>query len=209
MQTNQGSCSNKSLNKLFNISIETNIFPSEWKLAKVTPIHKNKERDDPNNYRPISVIGAIAKVFERVVYNQLYFYLTENNLLNKYQSGFRPLHSTVTALLDATNEWYFNMNEGHLTSVVFLDLAKAFDSVDHSILLRKLQLFGISERSLGWFFSYLDNRQQKYYIDCKLSILVRSNAESRRVLYLDPIVFNLYQRLPHLSEILKGENVRR
>ena len=113
----------KSLNKLFNKSIETNIFPSEWKLAKVTPIHKNNERGDPNNYRPISVIGAIAKVFERVVYNQLYFYLTENNLLNKYQSGFRPLHSTVTALLDATNEWYFNMNEGNLTSVVFLNLA--------------------------------------------------------------------------------------
>ena len=67
----------KSLNKLFNKSIETNIFPSEWKLAKVTPIHKNNERGDPNNYRSISVIGAIAKVFETVVYNQLYFYLTE------------------------------------------------------------------------------------------------------------------------------------
>ena len=161
-------------------------------------------------YRPISVIGAIAKVFERVVYNQLYFYLTENNLLNKYQSGFRPLHSTVTALLDATNEWYFNMNEGHLTSVVFLDLAKAFDSVDHSILLRKLQLFGISERSLGWFFSYLDNRQQKCYIDGKLSDSCTDQMRSPAGFYTwTPIVFNLYQRLPHLSEILKGENVRR
>ena len=93
-------------------------------------------------------------------------------------------------MLDATNEWYFNMNEGHLTSVVFLDLAKAFDSVDHSILLQKLQLFGIPERSLGWFFSYLDNRQQKCCIDGKVyQILVRSNAESRRVLYLDPYCF--------------------
>ena len=182
----------KSLNKLFNKSIETNIFPSEWKLAKVTPIHKNNDRGDPNNYRLISVIGAIAKVFERVIYNQLYFYLTENNLLNKYQSGFRPLHSTVTALLDATNEWYFNMNEGHLTSVVFLDLAKAFDSVDHSILLRKLQLLGISERSLGWFFSYLDNRQQKCCIDGKLSDSCTIKCGVPQGSILGPLLFLIY-----------------
>ena len=84
------------------------------------------------------------------------------------------------------------MNEGHLTPVVFLDLAKAFDSVDHSILLRKLQLFGISERSLGWFFSYLANwinDSRNAIMTVNYQILVRSNAESRRVLYLDPYCF--------------------
>ena len=84
------------------------------------------------------------------------------------------------------------MNEGHLTSVVFLDLAKAFDSVDHSILLRKLQLFGISERSLGWFFSYLDNRQQKCYIDGKLSDSCTIKCGVPQGSILGPLLFLIY-----------------
>ena len=81
---------------------------------------------------------------ERLVYNQLCLYLSDNQLLNKYQSGFRSLHSTATALLDATNQWHFNIDSGLVTSVVFLDLVKAFDTIDHNILLEKLQLFDVS-----------------------------------------------------------------
>ena len=97
---------------------------------------------------------------ERPVYNQLYSYLSDNKLLNKYQSGFRSLHSTATALLDATNQWYFNIDSGLVTSVVSLDLAKFFDTIDHNILLEKLQLFGVSTSSILWFKAYLTDRQQ-------------------------------------------------
>ena len=112
----------ESLTLIFNQSLLTGIFPDEWKSARVTPLYKNSgKRNDPTNYRPISVIPVVAKVFERVVYDQLYHHLTENRILSRYQSGFRSLHSTVTALLEATDSWAVNVDRGLVNAVVFLD----------------------------------------------------------------------------------------
>jgi len=94
-------------------------------LAKATPIFKQGDRSDVDNYRPISVISAIAKVFERIVYSQLSSCLSQNNILSQYQSGFRSFHSTVAALLEATDNWAFNIDRGYINDVVFLDLKKA------------------------------------------------------------------------------------
>ena len=95
-----------SLALIFNRSIETSILPDEWKSIRITPLYKKcGNRSDPSNYRPISIIPVVAKVFKRIVYDQLYRYLTENKLLCCYQSGFRTLHSTVTALIEATDSW--------------------------------------------------------------------------------------------------------
>jgi len=110
---------------IFNCCLATGIFPDDWKLAKASPIFKQGDRSDTDNYRPISVILAIAKVFERIVYNQLSSYLSQNNILSQYQSGFRSFYSTVTALLEATDNWAFNIDRGYINAVVFLDLKKA------------------------------------------------------------------------------------
>ena len=105
----------------------TCIFPDEWKSARVTPLYKNSgKRSDPTNYRPISVIPVVTKVFERIIYDQLYHYLTKNNFLSCHQSGFRSLHSTLTALIEATDSWAMDIDRGLVNAVVFLDLKKAF-----------------------------------------------------------------------------------
>ena len=101
---------------------------------RVTPLFKQGDRDDPNNYRPISVILVVAKVFERIVYDQLYAYLEVRDIVCKYQSGFRTVHSNVTVLIEVTNTWAYNIDRGKLNAVIFLDLKKAFDTVDHEIL---------------------------------------------------------------------------
>ena len=88
-----------------------------------------------NNYRPISVISVVAKVFERITHDRVYAYLSEHSIISKSQSGFRSIHSTVTALLEATDSWAFDIDRGNVNAVVFLDLKKAFDTVDHTILV--------------------------------------------------------------------------
>ena len=108
-------------------------------MARVTPVFKKVEKWDLNNYRPISVIPVVSKVFEKNVYDQLYQYLNDNQLLSSCQSGFRSLHSTLTVLLEATNSWSVNIDNGFLNGVVFIDLKKAFDTIDHEIILAELR----------------------------------------------------------------------
>ena len=119
----------------------------------------------PGNYRPISILPAISKIMERILYNQLYNYLTEYGLLSSAQFGFRKSHSTATALLDCTNEWYMNIDKKIFNLVVFIDLKKAFNNVNHGILVKKLKSYGIQGQALDILKSYLSNRPQKCQVD--------------------------------------------
>ena len=149
-----------SLAFLFNTSIETSRFPDSWKVARVTPIFKEGDKAEKSNYRPISVLPVISRLFEKLVTNQLYQYMNDNGHFSPGQSGFLRLHSTVTCLLKNTDDWYNGMDLGKLVGLVFIDLKKAFDTVDHNILCEKLELYGVQQRELSWFKSYFSNRKQ-------------------------------------------------
>ena len=131
-------------------------------------------------------------MFERLIFNQVYEYFCSNDLLSKCQSGFRPLHSTVTALLEAVNEWTQNIGGGLINSVVFLDLAKAFDTVDHGILVEKLALYGIRGTTLNWFKSYLNNRTQKCNLNGHLSSTRSLSCGVPQGTILGPLLFLIY-----------------
>ncbi len=140
---------------LFNMSLQSCELPAIWKHSRINPIYKGGDIIDPQNYRPISVI---VKVFEKLIYNQISMYLENNNILSPFQSGFRPKYSTTSALLKLTNDIYSALDSGDLIGAIFIDLKKAFDLVDHYLLLDKLYAVGFSKNSLLWFNSYLHNR---------------------------------------------------
>ena len=146
-----GSIVAPSLRAVLTKSIITGIYPTKWKTARVTPVFKKGVKSDLNNYRPISVIPVVSKGFEKNVYDQLYQYLNDHKLLSSCQSGFRSLHSTLTALLEETNSWSVNRDNGFLNGVVFIDLKKAFDTIDHEIILRNRSYFGADQATIKWF----------------------------------------------------------
>lgn len=151
-----------SITNIFSCAISMGIFPDEWKSARVTPVFKNGSPSDVNIYRSVSITPVKKRdnVFEKILYDQLYKYLSDNNLLSNCQSGFRTLHSTVTTLLNSTDNRRFSIDKGKINWVVFVDLQKAFDTVDHSILISKMERYGLNELALTLFSSYLENRSQ-------------------------------------------------
>ena len=133
-----------SLTDILNTCIKHKIFPRDFKVGRVTPIFKAGEKEELNNYRPITVLPTIARIFEKLIYEQLYSYLVNSGLLGNQQWGFRSLHSTVLALNISTDSWLMSINKGRLNSVVLLDIKKAFDTVNHDILIKELNRYRIS-----------------------------------------------------------------
>ena len=181
-----------SLTFIFNFSIMSRAFPDDLKMAKVTPAFKGGDRDDLGNYRPISVLPTVARIFEKLVYDHMYAYFLNNDLLGDRQFGFRSLHSTALALSKVTNTWLLNLDSGRMSSVVLLDIQKAFDTVDHQILLDKLRCYGVSGDQLVFFASYLNNRQQCCNVNGKLSSTKRIRCGVPQGSILGPLLFIIY-----------------
>ena len=176
---------------IFNKSTQCGTFPNNLKIGKVCPIYKGKgSKSDPDNYRPISVLSVIARLFEKLIHEQLFPYF--NDYLYKNQSGFRPKYSTQTALLNTSNQWLLNIDKGDYNIAVFLDLRKAFDTVDHSLLILKLEYYGVLGTELRWFKSYLSGRQQYCSVNNKNSPLTIVRSGIPQGSSLGPLLFLIY-----------------
>ena len=149
-----------SLSDLFNACIDASVFPSDFKMARVAPIFKSDDRENLNNYRPISVLPTVVRVFERLIYEQLYNYFAENKLLSNEQWGFRSIRSNALALSDCSYTWTLTVDRWDINSAVFLDIKKAFDTIDHRMLVNKLSQFGVCDDSLKFFESHISERVQ-------------------------------------------------
>ena len=180
------------LTLIINQSFCNGIFPDKLKVAKIKPIFKKDDPHIADNYRPISLLPSISKVFEKVAFLQVYDYFTKNELLYESQYGFRQLHSTELAALEITDKIYEDLDNKKLPLAIYLDLSKAFDTIDHSILLYKLRYYGIQGSSLNWFGSYLSNRKQYVEFNDTLSDLKEIKTGVPQGSILGPLLFIIY-----------------
>ena len=137
-----------TVTKICNLSIKSGIFPDPCKLAKLKPIFKKGSRMDLSNYRPFSLLPLISKIFENIVHDQMINYLAQYNILYKYQTGFRAKHSTDLCLSYLNDKVLKSFNNGLFTGVILIDLQKAFDTIDHNILLEKLKAIGFCDSTI-------------------------------------------------------------
>ena len=152
------------LSLIFNESLEFGETPEDWRNANVTPIFKKGSRNDPANYRPVSLTSQVCKVLESIVKEQVLGHLEKNKLLSEEQHGFRKGRSCLSNLLTTLEDWTSILEDGNCVDVAYLDFRKAFDLVSHKHLLLKLQKHGITGQVWNWIKAFLENRRQKVVI---------------------------------------------
>ena len=179
-----------SLTTLFNLSMSTCTLPEVWKYSNVVPIHKKGKKCKVDNYRPISLLNSVSKVMERLVFNHIYPVVSPQ--INSAQHGFMKHRSTTTQLIDTYSDISRNLDSGSQTDIIFLDFAKAFDSVPHDLIVHKLKTFGFGSNLLQWIENYLQGRYQSVMIEGQVSSPLPVTSGVPQGSIIGPLLFVLY-----------------
>jgi hypothetical protein len=180
------------LSHIFNLSINVSIVPSKLKIAKVTPIFKSGDPHNFTNYRPISILPATSKLLEKVIYKRIHDFISAHNILSPYQFGFRQKRSTYMAINELYSKIAQNLDNKLHSIGIFLDLSKAFDTLNHEILLNKLNSYGIRGVANDWLRSYLSNRTQYVIFNQNSSNMTNITCGVPQGSILGPLLFLLY-----------------
>lgn len=177
---------------IINNCLSSATFPSIWKKANVIPIPKVDTPREINNFRPISILPTFSKILERIVGEQLTEFFRSYQILSPTQSGFRPLHSTSTALIKVTDDIYRACDLGQSSCLILLDFSKAFDTLDHNVLFTKLNFFGLGATSLNFLKSYLQGRSQRVMVGNSASeyLAIKNGVPQGSI--LSPLLFSIY-----------------
>ena len=189
--------------KIIDTSFTAGVFPDALKIVKVIPIHKGGSTQDVNNFRPISLLSIFDKIIEKLMHKMLYNFFEENNILLRNQFGFRKQNSTVHALIQITEKIKHSIENGRYGCGIFIDLRKAFDTINRKILISKLEHYGIRGVPLQRFESYVSERKQYVYLNGHSSDLRKISCGVPQGSVLRPLLFLAYiNDFPNISRTL-------
>ena len=187
-----------------NLSLGSGIFPDDMTIARVIPLYKAKKKDLFTNYRSVSLLPQFSKILEKIYYSRLDKFISNHDILSNSQYGFRQIMSTNLALLELVEELTLSIDKKNETIGVFIDLKKAFDTIDHGILLKKLDRYGVRGISNNWVKSYLTGRKQNVNIDIATSDMLQTVCRVPQGSVLGPQLFLLYiNYICNVSELNK------
>ena len=188
--------------QLFNLSFSMADIPKSWKLAKITPLQKTGNKNDVSNLRPVSLLPLTSKLIEKIVHNRIYSFCETNNILDERQGGFRPNHSTCSTTAYFINDIYSAMNNNEVVIATFIDAMKAFDTVNHKILLQKAKKYGIKGQVLLWLENYLNERYQCTIANNIVSDIKLITCGVPQGSVCGPLLFLLY--INDISDVLEN-----